>query len=137
MSGPGMNRQTFKVIFKHSKYGRSMPLLTQLAVTFAIIQLFAGIMLILSAGKLNSTDSKKIRKWSYTAIVMALISNLGALLNFGFIIAAIGAIIGVWHSKGTPGKKPTLARALILIGGAIVICIAAVPLLFAFGVFSP
>lgn len=106
-----------------------------LTLIFTVIDLFAGIMLIVSALKLNSINLKAIKIWSYAAIIFAVISNIGAFFNLGFIIALIGGIIGVIYSAKKPNKKPIAAIVLIIIGGLIVLGLSLITLLFLFGLF--
>lgn len=100
-----------------------------------LIGMFAGLMLLLSALKLRTADAKRLKNWSLMALVFAIISNIGAILNLGFIIALVGGILGYWYSRKTLSKAPIIPFILVLIGGLIVIFVNLVPLLFIFGFF--
>ncbi len=63
---------------------------------FGLIGVISGIIMIVAAVFMNSTNKSKVKEWSIVALVFTLISlgNGGGFI-LGFILGLIGSILGL------------------------------------------
>ncbi len=69
-----------------------------LGIGLALASLVAGVLMIISSIKLNSTNVAVVKKWSIVALVFTLVSltTLGGFV-IGFILGLIGSILGLTY----------------------------------------
>lgn len=65
---------------------------------YGIIGILIGLIIIVSAIMLNSTDKTKIRNWSIVALIFSIISLVfGGGFIIGFVLGLIGSILGLTY----------------------------------------
>ena len=69
-----------------------------LGIGLALASLVAGVLMIISSIKLNSTNVAVVKKWSIVALVFTLVSltTFGGFV-IGFILGLIGSILGLTY----------------------------------------
>ncbi len=63
-----------------------------------ILGIITGIVMIVSALMVNTTDKSKIKTWSIIGLVVSIVSLLGGGgVILGFLLGLIGAILGLTY----------------------------------------
>ncbi len=79
-----------------SMFGAAMGAAAGLVIGLA--SLISGIIIILAAIFMNSTNQSKVKTWSIIALVFAIVSLIdGGGFVLGFLLALIGSILGLTY----------------------------------------
>ncbi len=67
---------------------------------FGLFGIISGIVMIVSAFMINTTNKSQIKTWSVIALIFTCISivNMGGFM-IGFILGLIGSILGLVHEN--------------------------------------